>query len=236
MLLAPMSVAAQTTAPDVEVNLGTLDTLAPAPAKPGAKRIVLHPPDETPREAKPRKSDTPRKTQPAADMPEPAAKPTPSLPPPSVATLPVSPPPPPPPPMPVVAPPPPLPVIPPIALAATPPHPALPPLPETVPGSQHLIFARDAATLDDKVKHALDGLAKELAAKPGAHLAVIGYAAGDDDHVGEAHRLSLSRALAVRSYLIQRGVRNSRLDLRARGHQNDGDGPPDRVDVTLLDP
>jgi len=43
-------------------------------------------------------------------------------------------------------------------------------------------------------------------------------------------RLSLSRALAVRAFLIDQGVRSTRLDVRALGDKT-GDGPADRVDI-----
>ena len=45
--------------------------------------------------------------------------------------------------------------------------------------------------------------------------------------------MSLSRALAVRSYLIEQGIRSTRIDVRALGLAGDS-GPLDRVDVVLL--
>jgi len=56
----------------------------------------------------------------------------------------------------------------------------------------------------------------------------------DDSSPSRARRLSLSRALAVRSYLIENGMRSTRIDVRALGIARDG-GPPDRVDVILLE-
>ena len=56
---------------------------------------------------------------------------------------------------------------------------------------------------------------------------------GGDDAASAARRLSLSRALAVRSFLIEQGVRSTRIDVRALGIAKDG-GPADRVDVLLL--
>lgn len=57
---------------------------------------------------------------------------------------------------------------------------------------------------------------------------------GEDSSPSRARRLSLSRALAVRSYLIENGMRSTRIDVRALGIARDG-GPPDRVDVILLE-
>ena len=47
-------------------------------------------------------------------------------------------------------------------------------------------------------------------------------------------RLSLSRALTVRSYLISQGVRSTRIDVRALGARA-SDGPADRVDLLIGD-
>jgi outer membrane protein OmpA-like peptidoglycan-associated protein len=45
----------------------------------------------------------------------------------------------------------------------------------------------------------------------------------------------LSRALVVRAYLIERGVSNLRLDVRALGNRSDNGVPPDRVDIVMID-
>jgi outer membrane protein OmpA-like peptidoglycan-associated protein len=62
---------------------------------------------------------------------------------------------------------------------------------------------------------------------------VRAYAAGTPETNSAARRLSLRRAVAVRSYLIQRGMRATRIDVRALGIPAD-DGPADRVDVIIL--
>ncbi len=61
------------------------------------------------------------------------------------------------------------------------------------------------------------------------------YAAGTQETVSAARRLALSRALNVRSYLIEQGVRSTRIDVRAIGLPEDT-GPADRVDILLLTP
>ncbi len=60
----------------------------------------------------------------------------------------------------------------------------------------------------------------------------MAYAGGDNDNASQARRLSLSRALAVRSYLIEQGVRSTRIDVRALGNKTDVE-PADRVDLIL---
>jgi outer membrane protein OmpA-like peptidoglycan-associated protein len=59
------------------------------------------------------------------------------------------------------------------------------------------------------------------------------YAAGTQETISAARRLALSRALNARAYLIEQGVRSTRIDVNARGLAEDG-GPADRVDVVLL--
>jgi outer membrane protein OmpA-like peptidoglycan-associated protein len=46
--------------------------------------------------------------------------------------------------------------------------------------------------------------------------------------------MSLSRALSIRSYLIAKGVRSTRIDVRALGDQIPG-GEPNRVDLKITD-
>jgi len=64
---------------------------------------------------------------------------------------------------------------------------------------------------------------------------LLAYAEGSADTASQARRLSLSRALAVRAYLIDLGVRSTRMDVRALGPKTD-DGPADRVDVVVVGP
>lgn len=63
-------------------------------------------------------------------------------------------------------------------------------------------------------------------------LQVRSYAAPTDASSSSARKLSFKRALAVRSYLIEKGVRSTRVDLRALGPADDG-GIQDRVDIIL---
>ena len=59
------------------------------------------------------------------------------------------------------------------------------------------------------------------------------FAGGSADTASGARRTSLSRALAVRSFLIEQGVRSTGIDVRALGGAND-DGPSERVDVLYI--
>lgn len=74
---------------------------------------------------------------------------------------------------------------------------------------------------------------RELAArlKDGStRLQVRAYAGATGEDTGSARRASLKRALAVRSRLIDGGIRSTRIDVRALGMVDD-DGPADRVDI-----
>jgi outer membrane protein OmpA-like peptidoglycan-associated protein len=62
---------------------------------------------------------------------------------------------------------------------------------------------------------------------------VLAYAPGAPDDASTARRVSLARAMAVRTALLADGVPSARIFVRALGAQY-GDGPPDRVDVNVL--
>ncbi len=79
----------------------------------------------------------------------------------------------------------------------------------------------------------LEALAKQLAGSED-RIQIRAYAsASGSDAASGARRLSLSRALAVRSYLIDRGIRSTRIDVRALGVPTDG-GAADRVEIATL--
>lgn len=61
---------------------------------------------------------------------------------------------------------------------------------------------------------------------------LLAYADGAGLSPSKARRMSLSRALSVRSYLIENGIETSRIDVRALGN-NAPSAPLDRVDVKV---
>jgi outer membrane protein OmpA-like peptidoglycan-associated protein len=83
---------------------------------------------------------------------------------------------------------------------------------------------------DEKVR--LAALADKMAGS-GDRLQLKSFAGGSGETPSASRRRSLSRALAVRSYLIEKGVRSTRIDVRALGMAADS-GPSDRVDVIIL--
>jgi outer membrane protein OmpA-like peptidoglycan-associated protein len=95
-----------------------------------------------------------------------------------------------------------------------------------------LAFTAGSAEINDAGKSALGPVVAELQKDSAARLQLQAYASGGDDAGGQARRLSLSRALAVRAQLIEQGIASTRMDVRALGRT--GDGPPDRVDIVLV--
>ncbi len=71
------------------------------------------------------------------------------------------------------------------------------------------------------------------AAEADGRLQLQAFAGGSSENASGARRTSLSRALAVRSFLIEAGVRSTRVDVRALGTAGDS-GPAERVDVLYL--
>ena len=123
----------------------------------------------------------------------------------------------------------PTPAAPPQQLASVPPPGASVGAGKTV----QLGFGESASQLDDKAKRDLDVLMRSIGSDEETRLQLTAYAsAPGTDNASQARRLSLSRALAVRSYLIEKGVKSTRIDVRALGNKNEG-GPADRVDVLV---
>jgi outer membrane protein OmpA-like peptidoglycan-associated protein len=147
-------------------------------------------------------------------------------------------------PLPVVpfAPPPP-PVLPPPIVVPT--RPQQPPPPPAVAAAAdgvaerhgtdlRVTFGTGSADLNPLTDAAVRALAEHP--PPGSTFSVTAYAAGTPDDPSTARRLSLSRALAVRSVLITSGIASPRIYVRALGAAAPtiADGPPDRVDIELM--
>ncbi len=108
---------------------------------------------------------------------------------------------------------------------------ALPPTRDAI-GNVSIPFAAREARIPDQAYRELRTIARSLLSNPGLRVQVLGFATPDDEGDATARRTSLSRALAVRSYLIDAGIRSTRIDVRALGDVSDR-GPVDRVEVVL---
>jgi outer membrane protein OmpA-like peptidoglycan-associated protein len=96
-----------------------------------------------------------------------------------------------------------------------------------------ILFDTESVELSDSATSQLDQLAEILEADESLRVQLLAYANSPDGSNSAARRLSLSRALAVRAYLIDEGIRTARFIVRAQGADTGG-GPPDRVDVVLV--
>ncbi len=97
-------------------------------------------------------------------------------------------------------------------------------------GQIRIAFPADSADIPDSVKAELDALAQKMGSDQNMRIQLLAYASGTSDQASRARRMSLSRALSVRSYLIKQGVASTRMDVRALGNNVEG-SPADRVDI-----
>lgn len=109
------------------------------------------------------------------------------------------------------------------------------PAPVATAKGVRLLFLPDGADVPTTARPALDGVVKQLQSQPDRRVLITAYAAGTPETASQSRRLSLNRALAVRSFLAESGVSTARVDVRALGSQI-GDGPADRVDLDLITP
>ena len=96
-----------------------------------------------------------------------------------------------------------------------------------------ILFSDDRTALSETGERLLDTLAERMSDQTELRLSVQAYAGGSPETAARARLLSLERALAVRNYLFHRGVRGSRIDVRALGNTSI-EGPPERVDLLLV--
>lgn len=228
-LIAVLFSASAPAMAQVTVNLHALDALpgSTPEAKPPPRRV----PPRHVTTVKPKPEEAEALPVPPIPPPPPvaAAPATPPPPAPPAATLPAAPPPvvalapvSPPPPEAKPTPPPPTPVSDTSATAAKP----------TNNGLQ-VVFAPGQADLSPESIAALKTVVQAAPQGDTTSFNVVAYAAGTPDDPSTARRLSLSRALAVRSALMDDGVGSARIYVRALGAP-DGDKTPDRVDVAVL--
>jgi outer membrane protein OmpA-like peptidoglycan-associated protein len=106
---------------------------------------------------------------------------------------------------------------------------ALPPAP-ALTEQIRVLFPEGSIELRDDARRKLSAVATALQENTTIRVQLLAYANANTNGASRARRLSLSRALAVRAYLIEREVRSTRMDVRALGDKI-GDGPADRVDI-----
>ena len=100
-------------------------------------------------------------------------------------------------------------------------------------GVVQVLFQPESVELSGDATGQLEALTAVLKADEGLRVQLLAYAVSADGSNSAARRLSLSRALAVRAYLIEQGIRTARFIVRAQGADSGG-GPADRVDIVLV--
>ena len=93
-------------------------------------------------------------------------------------------------------------------------------------------FEKDKTRIPRAEKPKIMTLANAVRSKKNFRLEVLAYAGGHNLSASKTRRMSLSRALAVRSYLIVNGVRSTQIDVRALGSKT-SEKPLNRVDLNL---
>lgn len=234
ILLPLLTFASATASAQVTVDLHALDAL------PGSNAQTTKPPPK--RYPAPKRITTGKRKAPAAEHPPEQATAAPStMPPPASASATPSPPAAPPANLPTTVPP--VVALAPVAPpqpAAEPGPPPTPPVSPTAasaatPSGQGLrvTFGAGQSDLSPSSAAAIQDLVKATPAGDGTSYNVIAYAAGTPADPSTARRLSLARALAVRTALMAGGISSSRIYVRALGAEA-GDKTPDRVDVAVM--
>jgi len=100
--------------------------------------------------------------------------------------------------------------------------------------NMRIVFDQDSSKLPPDARSALKALSDQMRNQDTLRLQLLAYAGDTDTSASAARRLSLSRALAVRSFLIESGVRSTRIDVRALGNKST-DAVTERVDITVVE-
>lgn len=100
--------------------------------------------------------------------------------------------------------------------------------------NMRIVFESDSSKLAQDARDALKALSEQMGTQDALRLQLLAYAGNSDTSASAARRLSLSRALAVRSYLIEHGIRSTRIDVRALGNKST-DEVTERVDITVVE-
>jgi outer membrane protein OmpA-like peptidoglycan-associated protein len=116
------------------------------------------------------------------------------------------------------------------AVAAVPLAPTAPPRDSAL----RIAFPAGDSRVPAAAQAGLKDIVERMKAQESLRLQIVAYATGDNLTASEARRLSLSRALAVRTALIEQGVRSTQIDVRALGDKVT-DQPTNRVDLSFGD-
>jgi len=104
-----------------------------------------------------------------------------------------------------------------------------------LPGqAMKIVFDASTTKLPSSARAGLKGVAAKMKGQDKMRMQLISYADSDGLSASQARRISLSRALAVRSYLIKNGVQSTRIDVRALGNKTSA-APANRVEIMVVE-
>ncbi|MGM0421669.1 MAG: OmpA family protein [Pseudomonadota bacterium] len=98
---------------------------------------------------------------------------------------------------------------------------------------QSLVFDGANSDLKPELQQNLDSVIAELEADENRRLQLRSYAASTDGSSSSARRVALGRAIKVRKYFMDQGIRSTRIDVRALGDETE-QTPLNRVDMVLV--
>lgn len=99
--------------------------------------------------------------------------------------------------------------------------------------SMTVLFEGTELALSSTVRQQLDGVATQ-AASTTQRLELMSYAGTETQRASDTRRLALQRALAVRAYLMAKGMDGSRIAVRPQGPAAAGERP-ERIDIRFQD-
>ena len=97
-----------------------------------------------------------------------------------------------------------------------------------------VMFDAASEKVPEGQKASLDTIAGKLTDNESLRIQLLAYAGGPDLSSSKARRLSLSRALSVRTYLMDKGINSTRIHVRALGDKTTEE-PINRVEVTITE-
>lgn len=107
----------------------------------------------------------------------------------------------------------------------------VPSAPKITGNTVQVVYGRDATTIPESMKASLKNIAAK-AKDEKKRVIITAYASGSKQEAKAANMISLSRALALRAYLIDAGITQDKITVKANGIENGG-GTADRADVSL---
>lgn len=100
-------------------------------------------------------------------------------------------------------------------------------------GMVRVMFEAERTDLPDGAKPALDRLAAKMKEQDDVRIRLLGYSEEIGDSPSQPRRVSLFRALSIRTYLMNKDISSRRINVHALGANVPDDGPKNRVDVEI---